>query len=456
MQLNVKNEGKRWPQVLCMVIVSLGCFSVGLHWSWSSPFSLVLSQDKINYNISEEETSYFLIFQPLGMMIFSPFYYKISEYLGTKKSLWMLGIPHLLSWITAAVSTSKWEFYTSRFLAGVADAVFFCAGPPYIGEVTTPTIRGYWGFMPIFAVYLGALIITALAIYLDVIISSCINMVPSILFLLMMWFLPESPYQLIKDGKFEQAKECLKWLRRKSDVEEDFMHIKTAVESSLAHKSKFKELLTVKSNRRGLRAGVLVRCGQQFSGISIFMNYSQMIFLKVGGNFSPQVSSMVFLATAAGFNVICSSLIERFGRKVTFITSAFACGIVLILMSSYFFLDEYNLVNLEGLEWFPLMGLILFIIVYSPGVGIIPTLMLGELFTGSTKYKSLCVLSGAFAVAVLLTAMFFNLLNAYVGLYGPFLVYGLSCLVSGALALRWMPETKGKTLEEIQQNLQSR
>lgn len=82
--------------------------------------------------------------------------------LGTKKSLWFLGVPHLVSWIIVVFAVSKWAFYAARFTAGIGDAVFFSAGPPYIGEITSPKVRGTWAFLPIFTVYLGSTVITAL------------------------------------------------------------------------------------------------------------------------------------------------------------------------------------------------------------------------------------------------------------------------------------------------------
>lgn len=268
-----------------------------------------------------------------------------------------------------------------------------------------------------------------------------------------MYFLPESPYQLIKNNETDKAKKCLRILRGMENIEEEYSMMKVAVDRQLREQSGFKELLTIKNNRRALRAGVLLRAGQQFCGVSVFTNYCQMIFHQAGGNFTPQVSSIIFLATSAVFNLICSAGIEKFGRRITFTLSVTSCGIVLLLMSVYFALKEYELVNLDGLEWFPLAGLLGFIIVFCPGMGIIPTLMLGELFTGNIKYKSLCILNGTFGVAYLIASVVFTAMNTYVGLYGAFLLYGLSCFVTAILAVRWVPETKGRTLEEIQQQL---
>ncbi|KAH1026950.1 facilitated trehalose transporter Tret1 isoform X1 [Dendroctonus ponderosae] len=444
------NEGRQWTQVLGVIVIAIGCMSVGFMWSWSSPFSMVLSQDKVNYDITEADTANFLIFQPLGMIFTSFFFFKLSEYLGTKKSIWILAIPHLISWIIVLFAVSKWDFYASRFMAGMGDTIFFCAGPPYIGEITTPKVRGYCGFIPVMATFFGSLLITVLGSYVDIKTTSYICMVPSLLFIGLMSFLPETPHQLIKDGKLEQAKSSLKWLLRKPDIEEDFLSLKADVEQQLADGGTFRNLVTISNNRRALRAGLLLRCGQQFSGVSIFLNYAQMIFQMAGSNLSPQISSIIFLTTSGVCGLACSAGIEKFGRRPALTLSTAGCGVILLVMSVYFALDQYHVIPLDALSWFPLAGMLAYVMMFSTGLGIVPTVMLGELFTGNMKYKSLAVLALAFGVAVFIASNIFTLLTTYVGLYGPFFVYGISCLATMVLGLKWVPETKGKTLAEIQ------
>ena len=81
----------------------------------------------------------------------------------------------------------------------------------------------------------------------------------------------------------------------------------------------------------------------------------------------------------------------------------------------------------------------------------IPTLMFSELFSASIKEKASCVLVGFFGISVFLSTTVFQVSMQYLGLYGPFTIYGIICLLSTFLSIRWLPETKGKTLEEIQQ-----
>lgn len=450
---NLKDDGKSWPQILAVCVVTLGTFTNGILFSWSSPFALVISKDKENYNITEDEAAYFIVFQPLGMAFASLFFFKIADLLGRKNSLLFLSVPHVIAWIIIIFAKSKWHFYASRFISGIGDAVMYCTVPPYIGEITTPTIRGYFGSAPTFVINGGCFFITVLGSYFGVRTTAYVCIGFPIFFALLVTMLPESPYQLIKDGKFEEAQKSMEWLLRKPDVTKDFLRMKSDVERQLSENGKWVDLVKIGSNRRALRAGVFLRVSQHFSGIAVFQTYTQVIFEKAGSDLGPQYSSMIFIGLIWLTTLLCGAAVEKLGRKVTYFYSLLSCGSILVFLAVYFFLDEYKIGNLVHMNWVPLVGMVVYVFAFSFGLGIVPSLMLGELLSASIKSKGLSVLTLVYGLGVLITSNLFHLLSIHVGLYAPFLVYGISCFLSTILTLRWVPETKGKTLEEIQQTL---
>ncbi|ERL85573.1 hypothetical protein D910_02992, partial [Dendroctonus ponderosae] len=433
--------------------VSLGLFSNGIIFVWSSPFSLVITQDKVNYDISEEEASYFIVIQPVGMITCSLFYFKIADFLGRKKALFFLTVPYLISWLITIFAKSKFEFYAARFIAGIGDTAAFCSIPSYVGEILSPSIRGFWGNFPLFMHYCGHLFINVAGSYLSVQTTAYICIAILVVFALLLTALPESPYQLIKDGKFDAAKKSIRWLRRKPNIEQDFQSMKADVDRQLSERGKWKDLFLIDSNRKALKAGCFLRISQQLCGITVFATYSQTIFQKAGGNLSPQISSIIFSSLVCSLNLICCSSVDKWGRKLSYFYSLIASGTVLIAMAVFFFIDQFQFANLDKINWFPLAGMISFVFTYSFGLGVVPTLMLSELFSASIKFKGICILIIAWGVAVVVTTNLFHLLTANVGLYAPFLVFGVCCWMSTILTIRWVPETKGKTLEEIQQSL---
>ncbi|XP_030765056.1 facilitated trehalose transporter Tret1-like [Sitophilus oryzae] len=451
--LSKVDNGKRWPQILAILTVSLGSFTNGVLFVWSSPFTLVITKDKENYSITESEASYFNVMQPVGMLTASLFFFKIAEFLGRKKAVMSLALPHLISWIITIFARSKWEFYAARIMAGIADACMFCSVPPYVGEICTPEVRGFWGNVPTFILYVGQVCITILGSYLSVQTTAYICMTVPIIFVVLVSILPESPYQLIKDGKYDEAKSSIMWLQRKENVEHEFVAMKFDVERQTSESARWRDLIFIESNRKALRAGTFLRFSQQLSGVAVFASYTQPIFEKAGGSISPQISSMIFLGLIAVLNLFCSFGVDRFGRRLSYFYSILICGFILLGMSLYFIFDQYQFIDVSSLSWFPLAGMLSWTVCYSFGLGVVPTLMLGELFSVSIKSKGLCILIVFFGLSVFLTTNLFHLFTSNIGMFSPYMIYGLCCLVSAFITLRWVPETKGKTLEEIQQSL---
>lgn len=111
------------------------------------------------------------------MLISSLFFFKISEFLGRKKSLLAIALPNLISWIIVAFARSKWEFYASRMFTGLAECIMFCTIPPYMGEITTPRVRGYWGNFPVFVMNFGSFIMTILGKKTSQLFQKCYSLV---------------------------------------------------------------------------------------------------------------------------------------------------------------------------------------------------------------------------------------------------------------------------------------
>ncbi|XP_066245486.1 facilitated trehalose transporter Tret1-like isoform X2 [Euwallacea similis] len=435
-------EGKRFPQVLAILVVSLGTFSAGIHFTWSSPFSPMIVKNKVSSNGIIT-----------GMIVMSVIFFRISEYLGRKKSIILLTVPQTIVWIIVFFARTKWEFYIARFIAGTADAIVFGAIPPYVGEITVPVVRDFCGNLPTFASYGGQFFVATIGSFFDVqeTVYICVG-IPIVMAMLML-LLPESPYQLIKDEKLEEAKTSIQWFQRLPDVENEFQRTKADVKRQNSESATWLDLIKIISNRRALRAGIFLRVSQQLSGVSVFATYTQSIFQKAGGNFGPQYSAMIYSGSVWIANLVCSIAVAKYGRRPSYFLSLLTSGMVLLCMSIYFFLEQFEMANLQSVNWIPLAGMMTFVVTFSIGLSVIPTLMLGELFSASIKCKGLGILMSVFGVTILITSYLFHMLVDLIGLYCPFFFFAMSCFVSSFLTLKWVPETKGKTLEEIQQSL---
>jgi MFS family permease len=269
--------------------------------------------------------------------------------------------------------------------------------------------------------------------------------------------MPESPYFYLMKGRTDDARTSLQKLRQKQNVEEELHKLKSDVDRQMSESGSWKDVLTLSSNRKAVYAGIFLRASQQLGGISSFAVYTQYIFLKSGGNVSASTSAIIFMGLCAVLNMCAAFTLDRFGRRKSYFVSLLLCGMVLLCEATYFFIEQFYgaEVNVAIVNWIPLVGMITYVVFYSFGLGIVPTLMLGELFSASIKGKGLLLLNIVFGVLVSCTTKLFHLLDTSFGLYAPFLFFSISCFISTILAVYFVPETKGKTLEEIQQSLKA-
>ncbi|XP_060531691.1 facilitated trehalose transporter Tret1-like [Cylas formicarius] len=449
---NAQEEEKHWPQILATLIVSLAPLSNGIFNSWVSPSIPYMLQHK-DYHLTEDEAAYFTVIPSIATMISSVFCYRLLDFIGRKKTMLLIAIPHLVAWIIIIFDQHTWTLYIARIMSGVADAAMYCATPAYIGEITTPTVRGIMGNSINFMMTLGEFGINLSGHFSDVKTTAYVCIAIPICYVLLLSRMPESPYYLLKIGKLESAKASLTWLRRKEHTAKDFAKLNSEIQRQVSETGTWLDLLTKKSNRRALLIGIFLRFSQQLSGIAIFLSYTQPIFQKTGNYLSAQLASDIFFGLFSVISLIGSFTVEKFGRKVSYFYTALFCGIILFLLSIYFFMDQYRFVDTSPWNWIPLFGMFFFVISFSLGVGVVPTLMLAELFSVKVKAKCLCVLVIVHGLSSFLTNFIFHQLSMHVRLYCPFLVFSFNCLISAAITLRFLPETKGKTLETIQQDL---
>uniref|UniRef100_A0A6P7FJF8 Facilitated trehalose transporter Tret1-like isoform X3 n=1 Tax=Diabrotica virgifera virgifera TaxID=50390 RepID=A0A6P7FJF8_DIAVI len=141
----VPNKEKSALQIIAILTGSLGGFTCGMLLAWPSPFLLKIVEDKINYNITEQQASFFTVLEIVGVVVLTPLLIPLVNRIGTKKAIILSSIPHIAVWLIKAFVTNLYGLYGARLLVGCGDALVLSCLPVYIGEIATPKIRGLWG-----------------------------------------------------------------------------------------------------------------------------------------------------------------------------------------------------------------------------------------------------------------------------------------------------------------------
>lgn len=344
-------------------------------------------------------------------------------------------------------------FYVARFIAGLSEGAVFIVVPMYIGEVSEPAIRGVLGSSVSVSFISGILFINCVGPYYSIAISAFVCIAFPVLLLTVFCWMPETPYYLIMKGKIEEARKSLQFLRRMNNVDAELNKLTSDVERQLSEPGTFKNVFTIRSNLKALLIMFGLRSAQQFSGVSAFGLNTHTIFMQAGGDISANMSVIIYTITQILFTFGGSFFIDKFGRKPILLISCLGSTFVLAVTSIYFYLKEKTDVDISSISWLPLAGMLVYVVLFSVGLGTVPNLMLGELFSASIKGKALFILNIYYAILISTIAKFYQAMADNFGMYVPFAVFAVCCLLSTLFSHYCVPETKGKSLEEIQQNL---
>lgn len=428
-------------------------FTTGINFCWTSPSIPILISNSSSIDITYEEASYFTVIPALANIVASPFYGHLLEVIGRKYCVLLVGVPQLVSLLLIAIADSKWILYASRFVAGVAEAAMFTSVPIYIGEVVEPRVRSSWGHTTTVVIFMGQFVINVIGTFADIRTTALICAVFPVIHMVVFSFAAESPYYLFKVGKDDKAEKALQQLRWRRNVDEEIKSIQRDVKRQLAESSTFKDLLTIDSNRKALLIMLILRSAQQLSGLPAFETYTSYMFKQAGGDISHSLSAIIFMGVLAVAIAIAPLVVGRYGTRRMTILSCLGCAIVLSVETAYFVVSECTTINVEAFKLVPLVGMLVFIIVCALGLGIVPTFVSGVIFSASIKGKASAVSNVAFAILVMLATKTFQVLEYNFGLFAPFILFTICSYVFTVLIYYCIPETKGRTLEEIQQAL---
>ncbi|KAI4468832.1 facilitated trehalose transporter tret1-2 -like protein [Holotrichia oblita] len=434
-----------------LISASIAFMSAGTLFTWPSPAipKLLLPP----YNITIDQASYLTVIPPLAMIVGTPLFCILLDKIGRKKNLIIMGCINIVAWLLIAFANNIYIFYLSRAITGLGDACGFATLPAYIAESATPVVRGLYGNMMMIIMFFGQFLVNCIGYYCPIRTTAFIMLTIPILFLIIFYFMPETPYFYIMKNDEENARKSLQKLRRIKDVEMELKQITADVQRQMSESSNYSDLWKIKSNRMAIFVANIARIIQQFGGISALVVYTQYIFEQAGGNLSSGVSAMIFTGMLAGANIFANFISDKLGRKSSMVVSSLFCGIALLSETIFFYLQDNTDIDVSVAGWFPVVGLAVYVLSFVCGLGVVPTLLLGELFSTGIRSKAAMVTNIVFAVALSALNKLFQYLLTSFGLWIPFLFFTICLFIGSIVSFFIIPDTKGKTLEEIQQML---
>jgi sugar porter (SP) family MFS transporter len=368
---------------------------------------------------------------------------------GRRDSLRGLAILFFVSALGCSVAWSWLSFVSFRFVAGLAIGGSSVLGPMYIAEIAPAQWRGRLvGFFQ-FNVVLGILV----AYFSNYLLGTFslgasewrwklgVSSVPAALFFLMLFYIPRSPRWLAKKGRVEEAREVLQ-LSGDQDAEADLRLIVASIE---AEREQSKQRLFSKRYRFPVLLAVLVGMFNQLAGINSILYYLNDIFERAGfTKVSGDVQAVIIGATNLLFTTIAMLVIDRLGRKSMLLIGSLGTAACLAMVAYQFATGKY-----ERLLVFPLIAYIAF---FAFSQGAVIWVYISEVFPTSVRAKgqSLGSFSHWFMTAVL--SWSFPLLSAHSAAV-PFVFFAFMMVIQFFVVLFVFPETKGISLEQMEEKL---
>jgi sugar porter (SP) family MFS transporter len=354
-----------------------------------------------------------------------------------------------------ALSVNAEMLIVCRFLLGISVGTASFVSPLYISEVSPPRVRGGLTSFNQMAVVTG--ILTAYVVnflFKDVADNwrwmLGIAALPGAALAVGMLTVPHTPRWLTLNGQRDRAKQVLEELRsgdEDADVDAEMDEIEEAnrAEGQTSVRTLFEPRL-----RPMILVGIILAIAQQFVGVNTVIYYAPTILSDTGlTNAASLAATLVVGVTNVVFTIVAVLLLDRVGRRVLLNTGTVILLVALLVLGIYFSSSTLQ----QNYGWLALAGLMLFIAGFAIGLGPVFWLMISEIFPVGVRSKAMSVATIFNWGANFLVAQTFLSLSGWITRQGVFFLYaGLAVLALVFFVLR-VPETRGKSLEQIQEKL---
>ncbi|KAL0132082.1 hypothetical protein PUN28_000095 [Cardiocondyla obscurior] len=443
-----------WPQWVAGIGVNLLQLQMGLISVWSSPYIAYLTSPESHIPITMDEASWVVSLLNLGRLIGAVSGAVAVTYLGTKTTIFLTTLPITLCWIFIMTANRVEWLYVARFLAGISLGKMYSCISLYLGEIADPAIRGALVVLAMSGLSIGNLMMSIMGAYLKMEESATVCFILCFVLISIFIWLPESPYHFIETNEEAKARASIVWYHRDCDAETELQSLKLFLKNnqSLPFTEVLKEF-KIPYIWKGQLLVSLLFMYLQMCGLNNVLFYMETI-LRNAKVTVIEPSLIVIIVTATGIlgSMLSMVLIDRFGRRILMIASSTAVTIALICLGT-----QYQLLGAgydpHSLQALPICAVLLFQISIYIGIISIPNTVLGEIFPPHVKCVASCFASIVGAISSFIsTSTYQPLINLLTEKY-VFYLYAMLLITAVPCTYFCMLETKGKSLQQIQEEL---
>ena len=390
----------------------------------------------------------------------------LADRLGRKKPLILAAALFIISAFGTGYANDFIPFIIYRLIGGLGIGLASTLSPMYIAEITPARYRGQFVAINQLTIVIGILaaqianygIAEPIAPATDdtTLLASWngqmgwrwmfwAELIPAGLFFILMFLIPESPRFLAKSGEDAGAIGVLTKIGGRGYALQELKNVKHTLQENL-QQAKTLAALRGPGVSPVLVVGIVLAVFQQWCGINVIFNYAQEIFTAAGYT----VGDMLFNIVITGsvnliFTLVAIRTVDNWGRRRLMLFGAMGLAVVYALLGgAYFF--QFN-------GWPVLVLVVTAIAVYAMSLAPVTWVVLSEIFPNRIRGLAMSVATFSLWIASFLLTFTFPILNGMLGSYGTFWVYSFICLLGFGFIIKKLPETRGKSLEEIEMEL---
>ncbi|XP_050681691.1 facilitated trehalose transporter Tret1-like isoform X2 [Leptidea sinapis] len=452
-----EGRGKAFKQVIASLIANIGTINTGMAFGFSAMALPQLKSADSLIQITENEASWIASLSSVGTPIGCILSGYLMDNIGRRRTLILTEVPLILGWLLISAAQNVPMIYVGRLLIGLGSGMVGAPARVYTCEVSQPHLRGMLGAMASVGVSTGVLIqyVIGSATSWDILagISAIIPMVS----LLGMLILPETPNYLLSHDKREKAEKSLSKLRGSTcNLNDEIQKMitfkeKNHVEPLKSPREIFKALISP-STLKPFSILALYFFIYQWCGVNTITFYAVEVFEASGASLDKYFLTISMGVLRVIFTVVGCVLCRRCGRRPLTFVSALGCGSTMVVLATYLYYVQYWKANNlpPQYSWIPVASIYLFMIFCTLGYLIVPWIMIGEVYPTQVRGIVGGLTTCAAHLSIFSVVKTFPYLKHSLNDYGTFGLYGAMSLAGTVFFYIFLPETKGRTLQEIE------
>ncbi|XP_047090584.1 sugar transporter ERD6-like 16 [Lolium rigidum] len=442
-------EGSLRMVLLSTAVAVCGSFEFGTCVGYSAPAQAGIVSD---IGLSNSEYGVFGSILTIGAMIGALTSGRLADTLGRKTTMRLAAIVGIFGWLTIYLAKGATMLYLGRVLLGYCTGVLSYVVPVFISEIAPKDLRGGLATSNQLFICSGcsaAYIIGALLSWRSLVL---VGLLPCAFLLAGLLFIPESPRWLANIGKEKEFRASLQKLRgEKADISREATEIREYIESVHSLPTARIQDLFHSKNMYAVIVGVGLMVFQQLGGINALGFYTSYIFSSAG--FSGKLGTTLIGIIQIPITLFGALLMDRSGRRALLLVSSSGTFVGCFLTGLSFYFKAQGLYT-ELVPTLALYGILAYYAAYSIGMGPVPWVIMSEIFSIDMKaiagsLVTLVSWIGSFAISYS-----FSFLMDW-NSAGTFFLFSAASLVTVLFVAMLVPETKGRTLEEIQESLKA-